>query len=173
MLMKLWYKGKRFLWNDFGILKLITTLCFLSLLIDEIYVCVVKKPTLTTNVKEDLSKEDFPSVTLCPGPSIDYDELHSRGYIDIWEYKSGLRLSSGKDVKIIGWTGNKSETMPEVSSAISVLKSVLDCPETNSSSVWWGRNKYNKDDKGSLHKKKCDICHTLGPGVLRYFFYTF
>ena len=150
--MKLWYKGNKFLCNDFGILKLIMTLGFLGLLIDEIYVCVVKKPTLTTNVKEDLSKEDFPSVTLCPGPSIDYDELHSGGYIDIWEYKSGLRLSSGKDVKVIGWTGeNKSETISEVSSAISVLKSVLDCPETNLSYVWWGRNKYNKDDKGSLH----------------------
>ena len=152
MLMKLWYKGKNFLCNDFGILKLLMTLCFLYLLIDEIYVWVVKKPTLTTTVKEDLSKEDFPSVTLCPGPSIDYDELHSRGYIDIWEYKSGLRLSSGTDVKVIGWNGeNKSETMSEVSSAISVLKSVLDCPETNSSFVFWGRNKYNKDAKGSLH----------------------
>ena len=83
MLMKLWHEGNKFLCNDFGILKILITLCFLGLLIEEIYVYVVEKPTLTRNVKEDLSKEDFPSLTLCPGPSIDYDELYSRGYIDI------------------------------------------------------------------------------------------
>ena len=129
---KLWYKSCQFLFNDFGILKLFMAVCFFGLVIDEIYVCVVEKPTLTRNVKEDLSKEDSPSVTLCPGPSTDPGELYSRGYNDIWDYKSGVKHSSLNDFNFIGWTGeNNSETIPEVSSAILSSPSPKPEPKNN------------------------------------------
>ena len=146
----LWYKSYKFLCNDFGILKLLMTMIFLYLVADEIYVCLVERPTLTRNVKEDLSKEDFPSLTLCPGPSVKDNEVISRGYNDIWDYKTGTKYSwnsSWVGVDVIGWNGkNKSETISEVSSEISVLKSVLDCPDSNSSLLWWARNESNKEE---------------------------
>ena len=148
MFQKLLYKGNKFLCKEYGVFKLFFFLLFLCLLVDEIYVCVVEKPTLTMIVKEELTKEDFPSITLCPGPSIDHDEMISRGFVDIWTYKSGISYTnSWNDINFIGWGGNNgSETIQEVSSAISVLKSVSDCPETNISALWYARNESNPEE---------------------------
>ena len=103
------------------------------LILEEVYICFVSKPTLTSSSRRNLKPEDFPEIILCPKPSIDIEAAKLRGYDGIEDYYLGVQYHDHNGsgyVKPTGWSGNNhSENVQMVSKEISPLKSTLDCPE--------------------------------------------
>ena len=98
----------------------------------------VLKPTFTFQASRMLNSEDFPDMIFCPKPSVNINALISHGYQGKDYYNWGVDSFWFDGEKQIGWIGNKSVTMKEVSDEISVLKSVDDCLliDSEDSEVW-------------------------------------
>ena len=100
----------------------------LLLIIEELFTYFVLKPTLTSSSKRNIEeKVDFPQIRLCPEPSVDTEAMTSLGYSSIDFYVNGLGEWNGW----LGWAGNNSGSMEEVSEKRSVIKSIEDCPIEN------------------------------------------
>ena len=83
----------------------------------ELYTFFILKPTLNRKVKTNITKDDFPTFTVCPDPGYDLDEMHDLDYYDIFSYKTGLDYNS---FNIKGWDANQTESVENVSSKISL-----------------------------------------------------
>ena len=112
--------------KDYAALKIFFTMFCTFLIANDWYIAFIEKPTLTREIKSKFSKEDFPEVTLCPEPSVDFEETLSQGYNDLYSYKAGL--VNFEDWKILSWSGNQSMDVKDVMEKVSVLKSEEDCP---------------------------------------------
>ena len=104
------------------------------------------KPSYTSTLKRKLSTEDFPEMIVCPEPSIDVNEVASKGYQGVKEYFMGFEDFG---MPLMGWAGKKSENVTKVSEDISTLKTIKDCPTTNEttdgfsfSNIWSKDNDY-------------------------------
>ena len=106
----------------------------LLLILEELYTFFVLKPTLTSSSKRNIEEKfDFPQILICPEPSVDTEAMTSLGYSSIDFYVNGLEES---DDGRLGWAGNNSESIEEVSEKISVIKSIDDCPIEKESWSW-------------------------------------
>ena len=128
-------KCHEFLGKDSRYLKLIFLSFALLLLLEELYTFFVLKPTLTSSSKRNINyKVDFPQILLCPEPSVDITALKSLGYSNIDLYVTGMEeIDNGS----LGFAGNNSQSVEEVSEKISVIKSIEDCPIKNRSYAWY------------------------------------
>ena len=120
--------------KDHGILKIIFTLLCSFLIANDWYIAFIEKPTLTREIKTTFSKEDIPEVTLCPEPAIDFDEMISLGYSDLYAYKAGI--IDFKDWKKLSWSSNQTMDVKEVAEKLSPLKSEKDCPFAMAMPFW-------------------------------------
>ena len=115
-----------FLWKDFLLLKVIFTIMCVLLLMQDFYLALVEKPTLTTSMTEPLALQDFPTITLCPENPVNYTELQRLGFHDIYDYIVGYNWET--NITEYNWRGNSSLSVSEINKRISVLKSAEDCP---------------------------------------------
>ena len=125
---------KKYVWQDYGIFKIILTVSCIFLLWEQLYKYLVLKPTLTRTGRRDLSVDDFPVMTFCPIKHVDMTKLSSFGYEDLTEYKLGIQKNESLK-SLIGWSGNSSASLSEVIEDISLLKTEKDCPYSNNSFV--------------------------------------
>ena len=108
----------------------IFNLCFAIftsyLLIDELKLYFIYKPTFTSILQTKLKPEHFPNILICSYPSYDLEELQSIGYDHSYDYSSGL----SKEGDLIGWRGNNSDdNITAITQKLSVLRTVQDCPQ--------------------------------------------
>ena len=97
---------------------------------EELYNFFILKPTINRKVKSIFTKDDFPIFTLCPNPAYDLEEMKNLGYHDLYAYKNGLDINISAMTSFFkGWDANQTDTVENVSSKISLLKSVKDCPD--------------------------------------------
>ena len=113
--------------KDYRLLKLIFLVLASCLIMKEFYIYLAVRPTYTSNVMRKIDAEDFPSIILCPEPSIDINVAISKGYPTGNEYWSGVDYSWSS---VMGWAGNKSEDVSKVSHDIATIKTPKDCPKT-------------------------------------------
>ena len=114
--------------NDYGWIKFFFTLLCLYLIFEESYDAFVERPTLTSTKKENMTKEDFPVITICPDPSVNLQHLKSIGFKDLWDYKSGRVDNTELKRLNFGWTGNTTDDVKNILESLSVFKSSEDCP---------------------------------------------
>ena len=88
--------------KDYRLLKAFFTLSALCLISETLYTLIVLKPTYTSNVRRQISPDDFPEIIICPEPPLDLKTLKSKGYGYIQAYFDGDRF---------GWTGIKAEDL--------------------------------------------------------------
>ena len=119
-----------FITKDYRILKLLFVLFGCYFIVEAFFTYFVLRPTYTSNEKRKWTVNDFPEIILCPQPSADMDALKSRGYPGTDYYFKGI----DKNSKFIGWAGNQSENVLEVSANVSIFKSTNDCP---SGDIWY------------------------------------
>ena len=121
--------------KDFRILKFLFIIIASYLIFEELYNFAVVKPSYTSTLKRKLSTEDFPEMIVCPEPSIDVNEVASKGYQGVKEYFMGFEDFG---MPLMGWSGNKSANASKVIEDISTLKTAEDCyPRTPSLSNIW------------------------------------
>ena len=121
-------RGKTFLnllCGESASLKFFFLLVSIFFIGEELYTFFILKPTLNRKVKTNLTKDDFPTFTVCPNPAYDLEEMTDLGYYDIYSYKTGLDFNT---FSIMGWDANQTDSVQNVSNKISLLKSVDDCP---------------------------------------------
>ena len=96
------------------------------LLIDELKLYFIYKPTFTSIVQTKLKPGHFPNILICPYPSYDLEELQSIGYDHSYDYSSGL----SEEGNLIGWRGNNSEDdLAAITHNLSVIRTLQDCPQ--------------------------------------------
>ena len=143
---------QKYLWKNFGAVKIsCTALCFV-LIFDLFIKYFVEKPTLTSSTRTDITSQNFPVVTVCHHEQIDKSSLEAIGFKNSFYYRTGggdPSYNNGTHHKI-SWNGNSSESVYEVSDKITLLKSVTDCPK-NSSFLY---SKKLKDLEGNLVGRK-------------------
>ena len=115
-----------FLFKEYRILKI----CFMALtsylLIEEIIVFLVIKPTLTSMTQTRIKPETFPDILICPEEAFDIDALNELTHKLSLYYSLGV---SGITKLLIGWLGNQTElNVEEVADKISSIKTLEDCP---------------------------------------------
>ena len=115
-----------FVLKDYKILKISFMVLTSYLLIDEIRVFLVTKPTLTSVTQTNIKPEDFPVVLICPKQGFDLQSLHKLGYPYSTFYGRGI-INSTKNQ--ISWVGNQTKmNVTEVINQVSTFKSLKDCP---------------------------------------------
>ena len=140
---------QKYLWKNFGAVKIsCTALCFV-LIFDLFIKYFVEKPTLTSSTKTDITSKNFPMVTVCHHEQIDKSSLETNGFKNSFYYRSGFSNNNGTHHKI-SWNGNSSKSVYEVYDKITLLKSVTECPKD--SSFWY--TKKLKDFEGNLVGEK-------------------
>ena len=132
-------------WNYVGKEYRIFNLCFAIftsyLLIDELKLYFISKPTFTSIVQTKLKPEHFPNILICSYPSYDLEQLQSIGYEHSYDYSSGL----SEEGDLIGWRGNNSEDhIADITHNLSVIRTLQDCPQI----------KAKFEQKGIMVKKK-------------------
>lgn len=96
------------------------------LLIDELKLYFIYKPTFTSIVQTKLKPGHFPNILICPYPSYDLEELQSIGYDHSYDYSSGL----SEEGNLIGWRGNNTEDdLAAITHNLSVIRTLQDCPQ--------------------------------------------
>ena len=90
-----------------------------------------------------MEHKDFPRILVCPEPTINIKAMKSLGYSDFSVYMMGIGLKEG----LLGWVGNQSESIEEVSTKISVLKSLDDCPIEEQSKIM-----YNNENEEVIYE---------------------
>ena len=45
------------------------------ILLEELFVFFIEKPTLTKTIKAELTNEEYPEIIICPQPSVDLSQL--------------------------------------------------------------------------------------------------
>ena len=79
------------LWcGENAFLKFLFLLISVLFIGEELYTFFILKPTLNKKVKTNLTKDDFPTFTVCPDPAYDLEAMGDLGYYDIYSYKTGL-----------------------------------------------------------------------------------
>ena len=63
------------LWKNYGILKLFFLIMCGLILLEELFVFFIEKPTLTKTIKAELTNEEYPEIIICPQPSVDLSQL--------------------------------------------------------------------------------------------------
>ena len=117
-----------FILKDYKILKVSFMILTSYLLIDEMRVFLITKPTLTSVTQTNIRPESFPDILICPQQAFDLNSLHNLGYKLSFYY--GLGYQSG-DRLVTGWIGNQTDkNVTEVADEISNIKSLDDCPKT-------------------------------------------
>ena len=116
-----------FIFKDYRILKI----CFMALtsylLIEEMIVFLVIKPTLTSLTQTNIKPETFPEILICPEPAFDLDALTRYGYRLNLYYSLGI---SDVNRLLIGWLGNQTDiNVNKVADDISKIKTIADCPQ--------------------------------------------
>ena len=77
-------KLTKYLWYDYGLIKLGLTAACLFLLTQPIYQFLIEKPTITVPTKEDLRPEDLPVIIVCPEPKVNLTALTFLGYENLY-----------------------------------------------------------------------------------------
>ena len=143
---------RKYLWNNFGAVKIsCTALCFV-LIFDLFIKYFVEKPTLTSSTRTDITSRNFPMITVCYYEQIDKSSLESNGIKNLFYYRTGEgdpSYNNGTHHKI-SWNGNSSKSVYEVYENMTLLKSAMDCPKN--SSFWY--KKKRKDFEGNLVGRK-------------------
>lgn len=115
------------LFKDYRILKITFIILTSFLLIDDMYVFLVSKPTLTSVTQTNIQTNNFPDILICPDQAFDLHSLHKIGYKISTHYGRG-NINSQKN--LISWTGNQTEmNLTEVAQQISKFKILKDCPK--------------------------------------------
>ena len=139
----------KFLWKDFGAVKIFCTILCLGLIFDIFFKFLVEKPTLTSATKTFFTGRNFPVITLCHHEQIDKPSLESNGFKNFYYYRTGLPLTNGNGTHVkISWNVNGSEGAIE--DKIAFLKSAMDCPWNSSFSF----EKIRNDFEGNMLERK-------------------
>ena len=117
---------KKFFFREHRILKI----CFMALttylLINEMKVFLIDKPTLTSRTQTKMYPEIFPDVLICPEQAFDLDSLLKLGYKHNYNYGHGY-LS---EYELLTWLGNQTVmSITEVADKVSSIKSLDNCPK--------------------------------------------
>ena len=143
----------KFLWNNFGALKIFSTVLCLYLILDLFQQYLFKKPTLTSTTRTFLTSKNFPVITLCHQEQIDKESLESNGFKNIFYYRTGMgdiTYRNGTHQRV-SWKGNGSKTVYEVHDEIPLLKSAIDCPKNSS---FWFERKQNDLENNRVGRKR-------------------
>ena len=143
-----------------AVLKALFLLLSILFIWEELYTFFILKPTLSKKVKTSLTKDDFPTFMVCPDPGYDLNEMSDLGYNDIWYYKAGLSSTSGYTglPSVMGWDANQTDSVKNVSSRVSLLKSVEDCPDF--ATVFW---KPQEDDDDAYEFLQFELTRAMFP----------
>ena len=117
---------KKFFFREHRILKI----CFMALttylLINEMRVFLIDKPTLTSRTQTKMYPEIFPDILICPEQAFDLDSLLKLGYKHNYNYGHGY-LS---EYELLTWLGNQTVmSITEVADKVSSIKSLDNCPK--------------------------------------------
>ena len=121
-------KLTKYLWYDYGLIKLGLTAACLFLLTQPIYQFLIEKPTITVPTKEALRAEDLPVIIVCPEPKVNLTALNFLGYENQYFYKNG-RLKYNDSYHVMSWNGKNQDSVKNVFKNVSSLKSPEDCPD--------------------------------------------
>ena len=121
-------KLTKYLWYDYGLIRLGLTAACLFLLTQPIYQFLIEKPTITVPTKEDLRPEDLPVIIVCPEPKVNLTALTFLGYENLYFYKNG-RLQYNDSYHVMSWNGKNQESVKNVFKKVSSLQSPEDCPD--------------------------------------------
>ena len=95
--------------------------CYLIYVQIDLY---LSKPTYTDKYREKIHPDNVPDVYLCPIPATDLSQLTKHGYGNSYNYLKG----KFDNTELIGWSGNSSISLENVTVNISTFKTVKDCP---------------------------------------------
>ena len=127
---------RKYLWQNFGAVKIVCTLTCLYLLYDLFYQFFVLKPTSTQTSKQKFTSRNLPTLTLCHNEQFDLSNLEANGFNNHLSYRSGTKFFNDSHV-MISWNGNKVKNVEELYNNLSYIKSPLDCP--SDVKVWFVR----------------------------------
>ena len=114
-----------FLFREYRILKI----CFVGLttylLVNEMRVFLIDKPTLTSRTQTKMYPEIFPEILICPEQAFDLDSLLKLGYYASYYYGHGYLPNN-----LVTWLGNQTiMNVTEVADKVSSIKSLDHCPK--------------------------------------------
>ena len=113
------------LFRKYRILKI----CFVGLttylLVNEMKVFLIDKPTLTSRTQTKMYPEIFPEILICPEQAFDLDSLLKLGYYASYYYGHGYLPNN-----LVTWLGNQTiMNVTEVADKVSSIKSLDHCPK--------------------------------------------
>ena len=130
------------LFRDYGLFKIMFISFTSYLIVEQFYTFVVVKPTYSSKMRRDLDLEDLPEIFLCPQPAINIDVARSKGYLGLHEYFHGIGPNWLFGSEQLGWGGNNSESVKNVSQEIASMKTIENCPVKDS--AFWYKDKDKK-----------------------------
>ena len=144
----------KFLWNNYGALKILFMAAGFYLIFDLFWKYLVEKPTLTSSTRTEITSRSFPVITVCHLEQIDKSSLESNGIKNLFYYRSGEGDPSYNNGthQTISWNGNSSKSVFEVYDDIALLKSAIDCPKN--SSFWYRKKRQDSKDRRNLVGRK-------------------
>ena len=148
-------KLTKYLWYEYGLIKLGLTAACLFLLTKPIYQFLIKKPTITVPTKEDLRPEDVPVIIVCPDPKVNLTALTFLGYENLYVYKNG-RLQYNDSYHVMSWNGRNQESVKNVFQNVSSLQSPEDCPDL-------GYISFSNSSEEKIEKFKFELTRAMFP----------
>ena len=83
---------RKYLWQNFGAVKIVCTLTCFYLLYDLFYQFFVLKPTSTQTSKQKFTSRNLPTLTLCHNEQFDLSNLEANGFNNHLSYRSGTKF---------------------------------------------------------------------------------
>jgi len=127
-----------FLCREHRIFKICFMVLTTYLLVNEMRIFLIGKPTLTSRTQKKMYPEIFPDILICPEQAFDLDSLLKLGYENYYYYGHGYLYGNN----LVTWLGNQTiMNISEVADTISSIKSLNDCPTVYASFKTYGKNK--------------------------------
>ena len=153
---------RKYLWQNFGAVKIVCTLTCLYLLYDLFYQFFVLKPTSTQTSKQKFTSRNLPTLTLCHNEQFDLSNLEANGFNNHLSYRSGTKFFNDSHV-MISWNGNKMKNVEELYNNLSYIKSPLDCP--SDLVVWFVKKHEDVDGNFGKSFNRQLYCQATGSGI--------